>query len=63
MAISDEDDRPIPPPQAIGEDLATVSEDELEERIVILQREIERVQAALEARRASRQEASSFFKI
>ena len=47
---------------AIGEDLATLSIDELTERIAILRAEIERLEESIAAKRASADVASSFFK-
>lgn len=46
----------------IGEDLATLSLDELGERIALLRKEIERIEAAVAAKKASAAAAESFFK-
>jgi len=46
----------------VGEELATLSIDELEERIAILQAEIARIEAAITAKRESLGVADSFFK-
>ena len=46
----------------LGEDLAKLSLEELAERIALLRAEIDRLQAAIEAKRASAQAAESFFK-
>jgi len=46
----------------VGEDLAKLSVDELEERIGILAAEIDRLKAEIEAKRASAQAAQSIFK-
>jgi uncharacterized small protein (DUF1192 family) len=46
----------------IGEDLATLSIDELVERIDILRAEISRLEEAIAAKRASADVAASFFK-
>jgi len=46
----------------LGEDLSTMSEFELDARIAALQGEIERAQAAIGARRATRSAADAFFK-
>ncbi len=67
MATSDEDSvfarRPVPAPaHALGQSLEDLSATELVERIAILKREIERLEAAIEAREATRRAASSFFK-
>ena len=47
---------------AIGEDLATLSLDELAERIALLRDEIVRIEAAIGAKKASAAAAESFFK-
>ena len=49
-------------PHELGEDLATLSLDELEERIRLLKAEIERIETAIQAKRASANVAASFFK-
>ncbi|SDB02808.1 DUF1192 domain-containing protein [Bauldia litoralis] len=46
----------------VGEDLATLSLDELAERVVLLREEVTRIEAAIEAKRASADAAASFFK-
>lgn len=46
----------------VGEELTTLSIDELEERIAILQAEIARIEAAITAKRESLGVADSFFK-
>ena len=46
----------------VGEDLSKLSIDELEERVVVLKREIARFEAAAEAKRASADAAHSVFK-
>jgi uncharacterized small protein (DUF1192 family) len=46
----------------VGEDLARLSEGELRTRIEALRAEIERVEAALAAKEASRRAAASFFR-
>lgn len=46
----------------IGEDLSRLSEDELATRIGLLRAEISRIEAALAAKKASRNAAASFFK-
>jgi uncharacterized small protein (DUF1192 family) len=47
---------------AVGEDLSTLSIDELEARIEALKAEIERVEAAIGAKRESKGIADTFFK-
>lgn len=46
----------------LGEDLATLSLHELDERILLLKAEIERIEAAIRSKRASANAAASFFK-
>lgn len=60
-----EDDRPVKAARAIvvGEDLAALSIGELEERIAALQAEIDRVAAAVTAKRASQSAAAAVFKL
>ncbi len=67
MAAFEEDSafaaRPAPPPgHLIGQSLDDVSAPELGERIALLKREIERLEAAIRAREATREAASAFFK-
>ncbi|KAA2241229.1 DUF1192 domain-containing protein [Salinarimonas soli] len=57
------EDRPRPKlAHEIGQELSLLSVHELDERMAALQAEIERLQAAKEAKEASRQAADSFFK-
>ncbi|MBS9479187.1 DUF1192 domain-containing protein [Ancylobacter radicis] len=46
----------------VGGDLSALSETEIEERIALLEGEIERLKSALAAKRASRMAAENFFK-
>lgn len=46
----------------LGQDLSTLSEVELEERIAALQAEIERLRSALAVKRSSRAAADAFFR-
>ena len=62
MSIFDEDKQTAPMPIHVGEDLSTLSEYELEERIGSLEDEIGRTRTALEAKRAGRDAAASLFK-
>ncbi len=63
MATLEEDDRPKRKPvHEIGQDLALLSVEELDDRISLLKDEIARLQAALEKKRASRSAADQFFK-
>ena len=60
--IEDEPKRKLPAPHVVGEELATLSEEELRHRIGILREEIARIEAALRLKEESRKAASSFFK-
>jgi len=62
MPIED-DDRPRKKiAHEIGQDLSLLSVEELNERIALLTSEVERLQAAMTKKRASKDAASSFFK-
>jgi uncharacterized small protein (DUF1192 family) len=62
MAIED-DDRPKKKiPHEIGQDLALLSLEELDERIAILTGEVERLELARAKKQASRSAADQFFK-
>jgi len=54
--------RPRPTSHELGQDLTTLSVDELDERIAVLRREIERLEAARAAKEASRKAADGVFK-
>jgi uncharacterized small protein (DUF1192 family) len=62
MADFDEDVPRKPVAWTVGEDLSRLSIDELGERIEVLKGEIERIEAAAAAKRASMGAADSFFK-
>jgi uncharacterized small protein (DUF1192 family) len=63
MAAPDEDDRPKKKvAHEIGQDLALLSVEELDNRIALLNAEIARLQTALAGKRASRSAADQFFK-
>ena len=63
MAAPEEDDRPKKKPvHEIGQDLALLSVEELNDRISLLNDEVARLRAALEKKRASRSAADQFFK-
>lgn len=66
MARADDDVFGAPPKKKIaheiGENLDTLSADELAERIGLLKAEIERLDAARMAKEASREAAAAFFK-
>jgi uncharacterized small protein (DUF1192 family) len=60
---SEDDDKPRKKiSHEIGQDLYLLSEEELTERIALLNAEIERLQAAMSKKRASKDAANSFFK-
>ena len=63
MPAIDEDDRPKKKiVHEIGQDLALLSVKELQERIVLLQEEIGRLDAEIARKQASRDVAAQFFK-
>ena len=67
MAGFDEDNpfaapRPVGPHHEVGQNLDLLSAQELGERIGLLRAEIARLEAAIEARNATKQAASAFFK-
>ncbi len=62
MAFIDEE-RPRKPAHEIGQDITLVSEGELVDRIAMLKAEIERLEAAIAARRASKAAADAVFKL
>jgi uncharacterized small protein (DUF1192 family) len=65
MAIdlsADETPRPKPQTHDIGQDLSTLSVADLDERIALLKREIERLREARTRKEASKTAASAFFK-
>lgn len=51
-----------PAAHEIGSDLSVLSETEIEERVALLEAEIERLKATLAGKRASRVAAENFFK-
>lgn len=59
----DDDDRPRPKiTHQLGQDLSLLSLDDLNERIAMLETEIERLKVEAVKKRASRDAAASFFK-
>ena len=62
MASEDDDKPQKKVSHEIGQDLSLLSVDELGERIVLLQAEIERLDQAMMKKRASKDAANSFFK-
>jgi uncharacterized small protein (DUF1192 family) len=62
MARDDEDRPRDVTAHAIGQDLSMLSVEELTARIALLRGEIERLESAVAAKRASRDAAASIFK-
>lgn len=62
MSLFDDAPRERPQPHRVGEDLSRLSLHELQERIALLEEEIRRIKQAVDAKSASRDAASSFFK-
>jgi len=62
MAIEDDDKPKRKISHEIGQDLSLLSVEELNERIALLGTEIERLQAAVAKKRASKDAANSVFK-
>jgi uncharacterized small protein (DUF1192 family) len=62
MAIFEEEPPKKKKAHEIGEDLAALSVDELEERVALLKAEILRLEEAIRLKRASADVAASFFK-
>ena len=63
MAAIEEDDRPKKKiAHEIGQDLALLSVEELNDRIMLLNDEVARLEGALVKKRASRSAADQFFK-
>ena len=62
MAIEDDDKPRKKVSHEIGQDVALLSVEELNERISLLTSEIERLQVAATRKRASKEAANSFFK-
>ena len=60
--FAEERPRPAITVHDLGQDLATLSVAELEERIELLEREIERLREATARKEASRAAASAFFR-
>lgn len=60
--MEEESLRPKRKAHELGEDLAMLSVGELRERIDALKAEIERLEAAIRAKQATRSEADTFFK-
>jgi len=63
MAIEDDDKPKRKISHEIGQDLSLLSVEELNERVALLGAEIERLQAAVAKKRASKDAANSVFKM
>ena len=61
--FSDERVRPAPKGHELGQDLSSLSIEELDERITILEREIVRLREARDSKENTRAAASAFFRI
>ena len=61
--LAEEQTRLTPMGLEVGQDLSMLSIDEIEERIVVLEREIDRLKEARAQKEQSRAAASAFFKI
>jgi uncharacterized small protein (DUF1192 family) len=61
--FAEEQTRRTPMGLEVGQDLSMLSIDELDERIAVLEREIERLKEARSRKEQSRAAASAFFKI
>lgn len=64
MAIDLVEEKPHPAPSAheVGQDLSRLSVDEIDERITILRREIERLSEARAGKEATKLAADAFFR-
>jgi uncharacterized small protein (DUF1192 family) len=62
MAAEDDDKPRKKISHEIGQDLSLLSVEELTERVALLNSEIERLQAAMSKKRASKDAANAFFK-
>lgn len=62
MAIEDDDKPRKKITHEIGQDLSLLSVEELNQRIALMTSEIDRLQAAVTRKRASKEAANSFFK-
>jgi uncharacterized small protein (DUF1192 family) len=63
MAAIEDDDKPRKKiTHEIGQDLSLLSVEELNERILLLNSEAERLQATVAKKRASKEAANNFFK-
>jgi uncharacterized small protein (DUF1192 family) len=60
--MDEEQVRPKKKAHELGEDLSLLSVDELKERILTLKAEIERLEASIRAKEATRSAADTFFR-
>jgi uncharacterized small protein (DUF1192 family) len=60
--MEEEQVRPKKKAHELGEDLSLLSVDELKERVLALKAEIERLEASIRAKEATRSAADTFFK-
>lgn len=60
--MTEDDHRKTPPSHELGQDLSSLSIDELDERVLWLEAEIERLKEAKRNKEASRKAADSFFR-
>jgi uncharacterized small protein (DUF1192 family) len=60
--MDEEPVRPRAKPHEIGQDLSVLSIDELKERIGVLRAEVERLEAAIRAKEATKTAADTFFR-
>jgi uncharacterized small protein (DUF1192 family) len=62
MALFDDEPRKKPKPHEIGQDLSLLSVAELNQRIALLRAEIERLEAELQAKGATKSAAEALFR-
>ena len=62
MALFDDEPRKKPKPHEIGQDLSLLSAGELAERIALLKAEIERLEADLKSKGATKNAAEALFR-
>lgn len=62
MALFDDEPLKKPKPHEIGQDLSLLSAGELKERIALLKAEVERLEAELEAKGATKTAAEALFR-
>lgn len=62
MALFDDEPLKKPKPHEIGQDLSLLSAGELKERVALLKAEVERLEAELEAKGATKTAAEALFR-